>query len=77
MEMPQLVVTQQALSRYHGNAIWCIDHVTKESLICHNTFSCSFKHTVEDDHALRHTSSALTHLIVPFTVFNIRLQFIT
>jgi hypothetical protein len=27
---------QQALARYHGNAIWCIDHVTKENLICHS-----------------------------------------
>jgi hypothetical protein len=21
---------------YYGNAIWCIDHVTKENLICNN-----------------------------------------
>jgi hypothetical protein len=33
---PKLTVMQQALSRYYGNAIWCIDHVTKENLICHN-----------------------------------------
>jgi hypothetical protein len=37
MEMPQLTVMQQALLRYYGNAIWCIDHVTKENLTCHNT----------------------------------------
>jgi hypothetical protein len=35
MEMLQLIITQQELLRYHGNAIWCIDHVTKENLICH------------------------------------------
>jgi hypothetical protein len=28
MEMQELIVTQQALLRYFGNAIWCIDHVT-------------------------------------------------
>jgi hypothetical protein len=32
----KLTTTQQELLRYHGNAIWCIDHVTKENLICHN-----------------------------------------
>jgi hypothetical protein len=32
----ELIVTQQEPLRYHGNAIWCIDHVTKENLICHN-----------------------------------------
>jgi hypothetical protein len=37
MEMPQLIVMQQALLRYHGNAIWCIGHVTKENLICRNS----------------------------------------
>jgi hypothetical protein len=26
----KLIITQQELLRYHGNAIWCIDHVTKE-----------------------------------------------
>jgi hypothetical protein len=31
-----LIVTQQELLRYYGNAIWCIDHVTKENRICHN-----------------------------------------
>jgi hypothetical protein len=36
MEMPQLVVTQQELLRYYGNAIWCIDHATKENPTCHN-----------------------------------------
>jgi len=34
----KLVVMQQALSRYYGNATGCTDHVTKENLICHNTF---------------------------------------
>jgi hypothetical protein len=34
--MPQLIVMQQALLRYYGNATWCIDHVTKENLICRN-----------------------------------------
>jgi hypothetical protein len=29
--MLQLIVMQQALLRYYGNAIWCIDHVTKEN----------------------------------------------
>jgi hypothetical protein len=38
MEMLQLIVMQQALLRYYGNAIWCIDHVTKENLICHNIY---------------------------------------
>jgi hypothetical protein len=32
-----LSVTQQELLRYYGNAKWCIDHVTKANLICHNT----------------------------------------
>jgi hypothetical protein len=32
----KVIITQQELLRYHGNAIWCIDHVTKENLICHN-----------------------------------------
>jgi hypothetical protein len=32
----ELIVTQPELLRYYGNAIWCIDHVTKENLICHN-----------------------------------------
>jgi hypothetical protein len=32
----ELIVTQQELLRYYGNAICCIDHVTKENLICHN-----------------------------------------
>jgi len=32
----KLVVMQQALSRYYGNATGCTDHVTKENLICHN-----------------------------------------
>jgi hypothetical protein len=36
--MPQLIVMQQAMLRYYGNAIWCIDHVTKENLICHIMF---------------------------------------
>jgi hypothetical protein len=31
----KLIITQQELLRYHGNAIWCIAHVTKENLICH------------------------------------------
>jgi hypothetical protein len=31
-----LSVTQQELLRYYGNAIWCIDHVTKANPICHN-----------------------------------------
>jgi hypothetical protein len=31
MEMLQLTVMQQALLRYYGNAVWCIDHVTKEN----------------------------------------------
>jgi hypothetical protein len=31
-----LIVTQQELLRCYGNAIWCIDHVTKENLICYN-----------------------------------------
>jgi hypothetical protein len=31
-----LIITQQELLRHYGNAIWCIDHVTKENLICHN-----------------------------------------
>jgi hypothetical protein len=31
----KLIVTQQELLRYYGNAIWCIDHVTKANLICH------------------------------------------
>jgi hypothetical protein len=26
---------QQALLRYYGNATRCIDHVTKENLMCH------------------------------------------
>jgi hypothetical protein len=30
MEMLQLIAMQQALLRYYGNAIWCVDHVTKE-----------------------------------------------
>jgi hypothetical protein len=34
----KLVAMQQALSRYYGNAIWCIDHVTKENLICHSMY---------------------------------------
>jgi hypothetical protein len=38
MEMLQLIVIQQALLRYYGNAIWCIDHVTKVNLICHNIY---------------------------------------
>jgi hypothetical protein len=38
---PKLTVMQQALLRYYGNAIWCIDHVTKENLICHNTIEGS------------------------------------
>jgi hypothetical protein len=49
MEMLQLIVIQQALLRYYGNAIWCIDHVTKENLICHNIkklyFLQNFKNT--------------------------------
>jgi hypothetical protein len=24
--------------RYYGNAIWCIDHVTTENVICHSIF---------------------------------------
>jgi hypothetical protein len=36
MEMLQFIVIQQALLRYYGNAIWCIDHVTKVNLICHS-----------------------------------------
>jgi hypothetical protein len=27
----KLIVTQQELLRYYGNAIWCIDHVTIDS----------------------------------------------
>jgi hypothetical protein len=38
-----LIVTQQELLRYYGNAIWCIDHVTKENLICHNIITKSPK----------------------------------
>jgi hypothetical protein len=30
-----LIVTQQEMLRHYGNAIWCIDHVTTENLICH------------------------------------------
>jgi hypothetical protein len=30
----KLIVTQQELLRYYGNAIWCIDHATEENLIC-------------------------------------------
>jgi hypothetical protein len=30
----KLIVTQQELLRYSGNAIWCIGHATKENLIC-------------------------------------------
>jgi hypothetical protein len=37
MEMQQLIVTQQELLRYYGNAIGCIGHATKEPQICHNT----------------------------------------
>jgi hypothetical protein len=33
----KLIITQQELLRHHGNAIWCIDNVTKENLICHNS----------------------------------------
>jgi hypothetical protein len=32
----KLIVTQQGLLRNYGNAIWRIDHVTKENLTCHN-----------------------------------------
>jgi hypothetical protein len=32
----KLVVMQQTLLRYYRNATGCIDHVTKENLICHN-----------------------------------------
>jgi hypothetical protein len=35
----KLIVMQQYLSRYQGNAIWCIDQVTKESPICRNIIS--------------------------------------
>jgi hypothetical protein len=31
----KLVVMQQALLRYYRNATGCIDHVTKENLICY------------------------------------------
>jgi hypothetical protein len=31
-----LIVTQQELLRHYGNAIWCINHVTTENVICHN-----------------------------------------
>jgi hypothetical protein len=31
----KLIVTQQELLCFYGNAIWCIDHVTKENIICH------------------------------------------
>jgi hypothetical protein len=34
----KLIVTQQELSRYYGNAIWCIGHATKENPICHNIY---------------------------------------
>jgi hypothetical protein len=34
----KLVVMQQALLRYYWNATGCIDHVTKENLICHNIY---------------------------------------
>jgi hypothetical protein len=27
----KLIVTQQELLRYYGNAIWCIGHATKET----------------------------------------------
>jgi hypothetical protein len=40
--MLQLTVIQQALPRYHGNAIWCTDHVTKENLTCHNIIKTGF-----------------------------------
>jgi hypothetical protein len=47
--------TQQELLRYHGNAIWCIDHVTKKNLICHNIIHI---HAPQTDNPIIGRSSA-------------------
>jgi hypothetical protein len=57
--MLQLIVMQQALLRYYRNAIWCIDHVTKENLICR--IAPSLRLLVPSSPQVRHHSVQMSH----------------